>query len=193
MQNILEKTKLQTRICNKPGVAKVWKWHQAKAKSEKKKSISPYQTPTASKMLTTLCSFSPWRNTDTWHDKSSHDIMISHDKTSDKYCDLLIIWNESSCSATYSNSASHSHSRPQTHLQFSLVQLLSCVWLRPHESQHARPPCPSPTPGVYSNPCPSSWWCHPAISSSVVPFSSCPQSLPEDLRALFKKVYKQCK
>ena len=50
---------------------------------------------------------------------------------------------------------------------------------RPHESQHARPPCPSPTPRIYSNPCPSSQWCHPAISSSVVPFSSCPQSLPE--------------
>ena len=45
-------------------------------------------------------------------------------------------------------------------------------------SQHTRPPCPSPTPGVYSNSCPSSQWCHPAISSSVVPFSSCPQSLP---------------
>ena len=50
--------------------------------------------------------------------------------------------------------------------------------LRPHELQHARPPCPSPTPGVYPNPCPSSLWCHPAISSSVVPFSSCHQSLP---------------
>ena len=50
--------------------------------------------------------------------------------------------------------------------------------LQPHESQHSRPPCPSPTPGVYSNSCPSNWWCHPAISSSVVPFSSCPQSLP---------------
>ena len=50
--------------------------------------------------------------------------------------------------------------------------------LRSHESQHAMPPCPSPTPGVYSNSCPSSWWCHPAISSSVIPFSSCPQSLP---------------
>ena len=50
--------------------------------------------------------------------------------------------------------------------------------LRPHELQHARPPCPSPTPGVHSNSCPSSRWCHPAISSSVVPFSSCPQSLP---------------
>ena len=50
--------------------------------------------------------------------------------------------------------------------------------LRPHESQHARPPCLSPTPGVHSNSRPSSWWCHPAISSSVVPLSSCPQSLP---------------
>ena len=50
--------------------------------------------------------------------------------------------------------------------------------LRPHESQHARPPCPSPTPWVHSNSCPLSQWCHPAISSSVVPFSSCPQSLP---------------
>ena len=49
---------------------------------------------------------------------------------------------------------------------------------RPHELKHARLPCPSPTPGVYSNSCPSSQWCHPAISSSVVPFSSCPQSLP---------------
>ena len=50
--------------------------------------------------------------------------------------------------------------------------------LRSHESQHARPLCPSPTPGVQPNSCPSSRWCHPAISSSVVPFSSCPQSLP---------------
>ena len=50
--------------------------------------------------------------------------------------------------------------------------------LRRHESQHTRPPCPSPTPRVYSNSCPSSQWCHPAISSSVIPFSSCPQSLP---------------
>ena len=50
--------------------------------------------------------------------------------------------------------------------------------LRPHEPQHTRPPCPSPTPGVYPNPCPLSQWCHPPISSSVVPFSSCPQSFP---------------
>ena len=50
--------------------------------------------------------------------------------------------------------------------------------LRPHEPPHARPPCPSPTPGVHTNPCPLSQWCHPTISSSVVPFSSCPQPFP---------------
>ena len=64
---------------------------------------------------------------------------------------------------------------------FSSVQFSCSVVsnsLRPHELQHARPPCPSPTPGVHSNSCPSSRWCHPAISTSVVPFSSCPQSLP---------------
>ena len=50
--------------------------------------------------------------------------------------------------------------------------------LRPHEPQHARPPCPSPTPRVHPNPCPLCQWCHPTISSSLVPFSSCPQSFP---------------
>ena len=60
-------------------------------------------------------------------------------------------------------------------LQFNSVQSLSHV--RPHESQHARPPCPSPTSGVHWDSRPLSQWCHPAISSSVVPFSSCPQSL----------------
>ena len=67
------------------------------------------------------------------------------------------------------------YSHPQVSVQFSSVISDS---LQPHELQHARPPCPSPTPGVHPNPCPSSQWCHPAISSSVVPFSSCPQSLP---------------
>ena len=64
---------------------------------------------------------------------------------------------------------------------FSSVQFSRSVMsdsLQPHESQHARPPCPSSTPGVHSNSCALSQWCHPAISSSVVPFSSCPQSLP---------------
>ena len=50
--------------------------------------------------------------------------------------------------------------------------------LQPHELQHTRPPCPSPTPAVQQNPCPWSWWCHPTTSSSVVPFSSCFQSFP---------------
>ena len=61
-------------------------------------------------------------------------------------------------------------------VQFSHSIVSDSLW--PHESQHARPPCPSPTPGVHSNSCPSSRWCHPAISSSVVSFFSCPQSLP---------------
>ena len=60
-------------------------------------------------------------------------------------------------------------------VQFSRSVMSDSLW--PHESQHARPPCPSPTPGVHPNSCPSSQWCHPAISFSVVPFSSCPQSL----------------
>ena len=60
--------------------------------------------------------------------------------------------------------------------QFSCSVMSDSV--RPREPQHARPPCPSPTPRVHSNPCPLSWWWHPAISSSVVPFSSCPQSFP---------------
>ena len=66
-------------------------------------------------------------------------------------------------------------------LQFSSVQFSRSVVsdsLQPQESQHARPPCPSPTPGDHSDSRPSSQWCHPAISSSVVPFSSCSQSLP---------------
>ena len=66
-------------------------------------------------------------------------------------------------------------------IQFSSVQFSRSdvsKSLSPHESQHARPPCPSPTPRSYSNACPLSRWCHPVISSSVIPFSSCPQSLP---------------
>ena len=66
-------------------------------------------------------------------------------------------------------------------LGYSLVQFGHSVVsdsLRPHGLQHARPPCSSPTPRVYSNRCPLSQWCYPTISSSVVPFSSCPQSFP---------------
>ena len=61
-------------------------------------------------------------------------------------------------------------------VQFSRSFVSDSLW--PHELQHARPPCTSPTPRIHSNSCPLSRWCHPAISSSVIPFSSCPQSLP---------------
>ena len=64
----------------------------------------------------------------------------------------------------------------QLSVQFSRSVMSDSLW--PPKLQHTRPPCPSPTPGVYPNSCPSCQWCHPAISSSVVPFSSCPQSLP---------------
>ena len=66
---------------------------------------------------------------------------------------------------------------PYVSVQFSLSVVPNS--LQPHELQHARPPCPSPSPRVHSNSRPSSRWCHPAISSSVIPFSSCLQSLPE--------------
>ena len=75
----------------------------------------------------------------------------------------------------------HLLSNSDLQFQFSSVQFSRSVMsdsLGLHESQHARPPCPSPTSGVHSNSRPWSQWCHPAISSSVVPFSSCPQSLP---------------
>ena len=61
-------------------------------------------------------------------------------------------------------------------VQFSHSVVSNSLW--PHELQHARPPCPSPAPRVHPNPCPLSRWCHPTISSSVGPFSSCPQSFP---------------
>ena len=66
-------------------------------------------------------------------------------------------------------------------IQFSSIQFSCSVVsnsLRPHEPQHARPPCPPPTPGVHTNTYPLGRWCHQTISSSVVPFSSCPQSFP---------------
>ena len=84
------------------------------------------------------------------------------------YCDNRLIQNFSSCEKEIGD------------IQFSSVQFSCSVIsdsLRPHESQHTRPPCPSPTLGVHSDSCPLSPWCHPAISSFVVPFS-CTQSIP---------------
>ena len=77
-------------------------------------------------------------------------------------------------------------------IQFSSVQFSHSVMsdsLQPHESQHAGPPCPSLTPGVYPNSCASNQWCHPAISFSVVPFSSCPQSLPASGSFLMNQLF----
>ena len=68
------------------------------------------------------------------------------------------------------------HETAFSSVQFSRSVVSDSLW--PNELQHARPPCPSPSPRVHSNSRPSSRWCHPAISSSVIPFSSCPQSLP---------------
>ena len=85
--------------------------------------------------------------------------------------------------ANLGDNLAHIHIYTCIHIQsvFSSVQFSHSVMsdsLRPHGPQHARPPCPSPTPGVYPNSCPLSWWCHPVISFSVIPFSSCFQSFP---------------
>ena len=81
-----------------------------------------------------------------------------------------------SMEANFSVKLSSSTSTYFSSVQFSHSVVSDSLW--PHELQHARPPCPSPSPGVHPHPCPLSRWCHPAISSSVVPFSSLPQSLP---------------
>ena len=91
------------------------------------------------------------------------------------------LWRALGCVASEPSSISSSDGLSSVTDPFSSVQFSRSVMsdsLRPHESQHARPPCPSPTPEVHSNSRRSSWCCHPAISSSVVPFSSCPHSLP---------------
>ena len=74
------------------------------------------------------------------------------------------------------------HRKTQFRLQFSWSVMSNSLW--PHGLQHTRLPCPSPIPGACSNSCPSSQWCHPTISSSFVPFSSCLQSLPESVLVL---------
>ena len=85
--------------------------------------------------------------------------------------------SKNTCDKNKSTVSFLSYLNPLQSVQFSRSVMLDS--LQPHESQHARPSCPSPTPGVYSNSCPSSWRCHPAISSSsAVPVYSCPQCLP---------------
>ena len=77
---------------------------------------------------------------------------------------ILISWLQSPSAVIFSS------------VQFSRSVMSDSSW--PHKLQHARPPCPSPAPGVHPKPCLLSWWCYPTISSSVIPFSSCPQSFP---------------
>ena len=80
------------------------------------------------------------------------------------------------CGLSLLGSSVHGVSQARILIQFSHSVMSNSLWT--HEPQHARLPCPLPTAGVYPNPCPLSQWCHPTISSSVVPFSSCPQSSP---------------
>ena len=86
------------------------------------------------------------------------DLRMNYGRSSEGNSDLLLLYSLFSS------------------VQFSCSVVSDSLWS--YESQHTRPPCPSPTPGVHSNSCPSSRWCYPAISGSVIPFSSCPQTLP---------------
>ena len=76
--------------------------------------------------------------------------------------------------------------------QFQFSRSVVSDSLQPCEPQHARPPCPLPAVRVYPNPCPLSWWCHPTISSSVVPFSSCPQSFPASGSFQMSQLFSSC-
>ena len=89
---------------------------------------------------------------------------------------LFVIPSSLTCATNWSTCLGMTRKKPlRTTVQFSHSVVFDSLW--PHERQHARPPCPSPTPRVHLNPCPLSRWCHPTISSSVVPFS-CLQSIP---------------
>ena len=92
----------------------------------------------------------------------------------DQFLEILILWAWSKIGRIKQSISSFQ--KFSSSIQFSLSVVPDSLW--PHESQHARPPCPSPTPGVHSDIRPSSQWCYPAISSSVVSFSSCSESLP---------------
>ena len=117
-----------------------------------------------------------------WMDKQnvmypySRIILFSNKKEQNTDYMLIILSKGSLMQATYCSS-----------VQFSRSVMSDS--LRPRESQHARLPCPSPTPWVHPNSCPLSQWCHPAISSSVVPFSSCLQSFPESGSLLVSQLF----
>ena len=98
------------------------------------------------------------------------NLLLSHLGTYFYWCLLFPLYSK------HSNQSDPLIIQIRWSVQFSHSVMSDSLW--PHEPKHARPPCPSPTPGVYSNSCPLSHWCHPTISSSVVPFSSCLQSFP---------------
>ena len=83
----------------------------------------------------------------------------------------------------------HVHAHTHTHISVQFICSVMSDSLRPHGLQHAGLPCPSPTPGAYSNLCPSSWWCHPTMSSSVIPFSSCFQTFPTSVSFLMSWLF----
>ena len=89
---------------------------------------------------------------------------------------LYVLFLSSICFPSVIRKTPKPKKNKQDSVQYSCSVMSDTLW--PHESQYAKPPCPSSTTGVHSDSCPSSQWCHPAISSCVVPFSSCPQSLP---------------
>ena len=107
----------------------------------------------------------PRDTTKTWHSQMNRYFLKTEVSPKKIYKWPMSTWKDVCLTSAFQHSVQFSRSVVSDSLQ-------------PHESQHARPPCPSPTPGVHSNSHPSSQWCHPAISSSVVPFSSCLQSLP---------------
>ena len=123
----------------------------------------------ASWHLLGLCHRRPSGSSDSYHPKGSRPT----------WCQGTLVWSSRSCiyqQQPEPRPPSVNRSWGEASVQFSHSVVSNSSWL--HEPQHARRPCPSPTPGVYSDSCPSSWWCHSAISSSVVPFSSCLQSFP---------------
>ena len=89
---------------------------------------------------------------------------------------MILLGDDSACSRSQAENIDCIPSVRSNSVQFSRSVVSDSLWS--HGLQHARLPCPSPTPRACSNSCPSSWWCHPTISSSVVPFSSCLQSFP---------------
>ena len=127
--------------------------------------------------MSPLYSFSQYTvlQTEYWHWYSQDTEQLPH---TDSLYGPLIVSHPLLCPLAITNvfSISIILSLQECSVQFSRSVVSYSLW--PHELQHTRSPCPSPTPGVHSDSRPLSLWCHPAISTSVVPFSSCPQSLP---------------